>query len=335
MSNELAIVDEREVLGKQFRIYGSTEEPLFLVKDVAEWIEYDASKASRLVSAIDDETEKVRHFVSTLGGPQEAWFITEDGLYEVLMQSRKPIAKQFKRVVKDILKTIRKTGHYETPEYKALLQIQQQNAELTQRLLQLEQKFDKRFKPQTNPRYVYDYCWNNYAHLTGDESRRGLNGALDDYFGHVPYARNIRPIPVKDWVCKHITAEAVEEFVNGIEDGLIVLSQKGHWVNLGGINSNEYEWPKILEQFNHECAYCGISENEVNLMPEHIIPQSYLSMSNPELVDLIGNIVPSCSDCNRSKDTRNVDEWYEEQPFYKPWKLERIHKWQEKFRLAN
>lgn len=40
------------------------------------------------------------------------WFLTEDGLYEVLMQSRKPIAKQFKKNVKEILKTLRKSGGY-------------------------------------------------------------------------------------------------------------------------------------------------------------------------------------------------------------------------------
>ena len=40
------------------------------------------------------------------------WFLTEDGLYEVLMQSRKPKAKEFKKEVKKILKSIRKTGGY-------------------------------------------------------------------------------------------------------------------------------------------------------------------------------------------------------------------------------
>jgi anti-repressor protein len=59
-----------------------------------------------------DEEEKVRRNVSTLGGVQETWLITEDGVYEILMQSRKPIAKEFKKQVKDILKTIRKTGGY-------------------------------------------------------------------------------------------------------------------------------------------------------------------------------------------------------------------------------
>jgi anti-repressor protein len=44
------------------------------------------------------------------------YFLTEDGLYEVLMQSRKPIAKQFKHEVKRILKDIRKHGIYAIDE---------------------------------------------------------------------------------------------------------------------------------------------------------------------------------------------------------------------------
>ena len=44
------------------------------------------------------------------------WFLTEDGLYEVLMQSTKPIAKEFKKQVKEILKSIRKNGMYAKDE---------------------------------------------------------------------------------------------------------------------------------------------------------------------------------------------------------------------------
>lgn len=40
-----------------------------------------------------DETEKVRDNITTPVGNQEVWFLTEDGLYEVFMQSRKPIEK--------------------------------------------------------------------------------------------------------------------------------------------------------------------------------------------------------------------------------------------------
>lgn len=57
---------------------------------------------------VDDE--KVRNFITTPGGRQQTWFLTEDGIYEILMLSNKPIAKQWKKEVKKILKQIRLTG---------------------------------------------------------------------------------------------------------------------------------------------------------------------------------------------------------------------------------
>ena len=107
MSKEIKVIDEREVLGKHFRVYGDIENPLFLAKDVAEWIEHSNP---RMMLQNSDEDEKVVNNVYTPGGNQEAWFLNEDGVYEVLMQSRKPIAKQFKKEVKKILKQIRLTG---------------------------------------------------------------------------------------------------------------------------------------------------------------------------------------------------------------------------------
>lgn len=57
-----------------------------------------------------DESEKGIYNVDTLGGIQESTFITEDGLYEVCMQSRKPIAKEMKKEIKKYLKSIRLAG---------------------------------------------------------------------------------------------------------------------------------------------------------------------------------------------------------------------------------
>lgn len=102
--NALTIINEQDVLGKRFKIYGTFEEPLFLAKDVAEWIEH--SDRSKMLKNVDED-EKVKNIVLTPGGNQEMWFLTEDGLYEVLMQSRKPIAKAFKKEVKKILKALR------------------------------------------------------------------------------------------------------------------------------------------------------------------------------------------------------------------------------------
>lgn len=106
---ELQVFNQQEVLGKNFTIYGTAQEPLFLAKDVAEWI--DHSDTQKMISSIDED-EKLMRTLFLSGQNRQAWFLTEDGLYEVLMQSRKPIAKRFKKQVKEILKTIRKHGMY-------------------------------------------------------------------------------------------------------------------------------------------------------------------------------------------------------------------------------
>ena len=104
---DIAILNNQEVLGKNFTVYGDLDNPLFLAKDVAEWIEN--KNVSQMLNVVDDD-EKAIYNVYTPGGDQDMWFLTEYGLYEVLMQSRKPIAKQFKKEVKAILKQLRKTG---------------------------------------------------------------------------------------------------------------------------------------------------------------------------------------------------------------------------------
>lgn len=116
---KIEVLKTTELCGRQFKVYGTIAEPLFKAKDVALMIGHsDVSMMMRNV----DEDEKVTSNVCTLGGKQNVWMLTENGLYEVLMQSRKPIAKQFKKGVKAILKEIRKTGGYmvakkdETPE---------------------------------------------------------------------------------------------------------------------------------------------------------------------------------------------------------------------------
>ena len=107
--NEVKLVSTKQVLGKELNIYGSIDEPLFLAKDVAEWIEH--SRASEMLKCVDED-EKLMQTILASGQRREMWFLTEDGLYEVLMQSRKPIAKQFKKEVKRILKELRKGELY-------------------------------------------------------------------------------------------------------------------------------------------------------------------------------------------------------------------------------
>lgn len=119
MKNEIQVLKQTELLGRRLTVYGTAQEPLFLAKDVADWLEH--TNPSAMLNTVDEDEKGIR-IVYTLGGDQKVNVLTEDGLYEVLMQSRKPIAKQFKKGVKQILKEIRTTGGYiatqvnETPE---------------------------------------------------------------------------------------------------------------------------------------------------------------------------------------------------------------------------
>lgn len=123
----LKVINQQQVLNQSFRVFGSLENPLFLAKDVADWIEH--SDVSTMMRTVDEE-EKLTQTMFVSGQKREAWFLTEDGLYEVLMQSRKPIAKAFKKQVKKILRDLRLYGQYKVPRTYAealALAAEQQN----------------------------------------------------------------------------------------------------------------------------------------------------------------------------------------------------------------
>lgn len=139
--NKLMIIDERNLFGKHFRIYGTKENPLFLAKDVAEWIEH-SNITKMLISVDEDEKVKIRpnQRLGLLTSNNEYNFLTEDGLYEVLMQSRKPIAKAFKKEVKKILKQIRQTGGYiNISKATSELDIARELSEVYRRTVELQQ----------------------------------------------------------------------------------------------------------------------------------------------------------------------------------------------------
>lgn len=138
------VLKQTELCGQQFNVYGTPRDPLFKAQDVAAMIEH--SNITKMLDLVDDDEKGVNQLL-TPGGNQQVWFLTENGLYEVLMQSRKPIAKQFKKGVKAILKEIRQTGGYlattqdDTPELimARALQVAQATIENHKQQLQIAQ----------------------------------------------------------------------------------------------------------------------------------------------------------------------------------------------------
>ena len=142
MNEIVNILKQSKLCGQQFNVYGTPDEPLFKAKDVAEIL--GLTNQREFITRIDEE-ERCKLNLPRQG---ETWFLTEDGLYEVLMQSRKPIAKQFKKGVKTILKEIRKHGGYiaerenETPEDLMARALQVANETLKRKEARLKQLED-------------------------------------------------------------------------------------------------------------------------------------------------------------------------------------------------
>lgn len=91
------------------RTAGDAENPLFCLKDVCKAL---GLQSGHVIERLDKGSVST-HPLQTRGGVQQANFINEDGLYDVIFDSRKPEAKAFRKwVTSVVLPTIRKTGHY-------------------------------------------------------------------------------------------------------------------------------------------------------------------------------------------------------------------------------
>jgi prophage antirepressor-like protein len=108
---EVEVIYTRDMMDYEINVYGSDEEPLFLAKDIAEWLEN--KNPSQMLNLVDDD-EKGLYKVYTPGGRQNQWLVTEDGLYEICMRSNLPKAKKVRKFIKSILKEIRTKGYVAT-----------------------------------------------------------------------------------------------------------------------------------------------------------------------------------------------------------------------------
>lgn len=106
--NELQIFKNNQF--GNVRIVMKGQEPWFVAKDVCECLAI--SKHRDAISRLDtDERGSLK--VDTLGGKQEMSTVNEYGLYSLVLSSRKPEAKEFKRwITHDVIPQIRKTGQY-------------------------------------------------------------------------------------------------------------------------------------------------------------------------------------------------------------------------------
>ena len=124
-------------------------EPFFCLADVCQILDLIPSQVAQRL----DKDVLSKYPLETAGGIQQANFVDEDGLYDTILDSRKPEAKKFRKwVTSEVLPCIRKTGGYiatkmdDTPEEimaRALIVAQETLKRKEQRLIEAERKIQK------------------------------------------------------------------------------------------------------------------------------------------------------------------------------------------------
>ncbi|MDR1562291.1 MAG: phage antirepressor KilAC domain-containing protein [Dysgonamonadaceae bacterium] len=104
----------------EVRVTEVNSEPVFCLSDICKVLDLQTTDVRQ---RLDDGVVSIHPIIDALGRTQQANFVNEDGLYDVILDSRKPEAKLFRKwITSEILPSIRKHGGYmvskpdDTPE---------------------------------------------------------------------------------------------------------------------------------------------------------------------------------------------------------------------------
>jgi prophage antirepressor-like protein len=185
-------------------IKGTHEHPLFRSSDIADVLEIKHIRSH--LSAFSDKHKKTIP-IETAGGIQNVSFLTESGLYKLIMRSNKPIAEKFQDWVSDIVHDIRTTGQYK------LDTVQQTNETLKSQILALEEELAKR---SARKRRTYDAGETVYLVQILDGvfkvgSSINMSQRANQYYTHgtgrIVYTKRCKNCSLLEKVMHHVFAE--------------------------------------------------------------------------------------------------------------------------------
>lgn len=105
--NNLNVVGTIAFDNRLLNVYGSLDNPIFRASDVANMIDYSDGNTWKMMQMCEED-EKLNLPMVVAGQTRQVAFITELGLYNILSQSRKLIARKWRRVVHTQLVAMRK-----------------------------------------------------------------------------------------------------------------------------------------------------------------------------------------------------------------------------------
>lgn len=138
----------------EVRVVTMENEPYFVGKDVAEILGYKDT-SSAILDHIDEEdrvNSKTQGCFAVELGQRGSWLINESGLYSLILSSKLPSAKKFKRwVTSEVLPQIRKTGGYiPVTETMTEKEIMARALQISQKTIEEQQKQLEQQKPLIN-----------------------------------------------------------------------------------------------------------------------------------------------------------------------------------------
>ena len=233
MGNEMVKVFETAELGS-VRVVVIDDEPWFVGKDVAECLGYNNTRDA-LYKHVDDEDKGVAKcdVPQTKGKSSyavDATIINESGLYSLIMSSKLPSAKAFKRwVTSEVLPAIRKTGSYNMPNFANPVEAARAWAD-AQEAKQLAESKVNELKPKA------DYC----DDVIGADGTESITRIAQDYGKtacqmnallsqlHIQYAQKDKNGKIKYWLLyKEYHGKGYTKNVSyPIGDGKIVTTMK-------------------------------------------------------------------------------------------------------------
>ena len=263
--------------GHELTVYGTAENPLFVASEVAQMIDYAKNrngsyKVDSMTRSLDSEEKMVLTIRGRSGNTLSTTLLTEDGFYEVLLQSRKPVAKELKKKVKEVLKALRIKGRYEVEGHPAL-ESKTSQAEIDKsraRALELEKEAEvirERTLEMKERIEYHKYLEEKFLSLPKGPARKKLeNEALNILYGKEVIPETRTP----DAKC--YTAAEIGRILKssyGLKEAPLAQII-GTITSKYNLKTSEYAWKDTVEINNHEVDCWHYFENVIEKIYEAI-----------------------------------------------------------------
>lgn len=158
----LEVVKKADILGMVIEVYGNIDKPLFLAKDIANRIGYRRDSVNKMLEMVDFEDEKLNGKIFRSGQNRNMWFLTEEGVYSILMKCGTDEGKRFRNGFKLFLKAWRKG---EVKVVEKTMSVEEMIISQAQSVIELKNRFEV-LEDKVNNQITIDSGKQNKLHMT-------------------------------------------------------------------------------------------------------------------------------------------------------------------------